>query len=54
MGNELVEPQLTAGQQLTAEVIGKVFTQRTIWLLPLVPLPALENQDDAVRLCQVF
>lgn len=38
MGNELVEPQLTSDQTLTGEMINRIFTQRTIWLLPSMPL----------------
>ena len=43
MGNELIEPQLRSGQTLSGEMINRVITQRTIWLLPSVPLP---NYDD--------
>jgi hypothetical protein len=42
MGNELVE-QLTSNQTLTDEKINRIFTQRTIWLLPCM---SLMNSDD--------
>ena len=34
VGNDLVVPQLTSGQELTGEYISKIFTQRTVWLVP--------------------
>jgi hypothetical protein len=46
MGNELVEPQLTPEQSLTGELISKIFTQRTVWLLPSTPI--VLSDDDMV------
>lgn len=34
MGSELVEPGLTPDQQLNGEMISRIFSQRTVWLLP--------------------
>lgn len=34
MGSELVEPGLTPDQELDGEVISRIFSQRTVWLLP--------------------
>ena len=30
----LVKPQMPTGQELTGEMLSKIFTQRTIWLVP--------------------
>ncbi|XP_028411996.1 uncharacterized protein LOC114534729 [Dendronephthya gigantea] len=46
IGNELVEPQLTSDQTLTGEMLNRIFTQRTIWLLPCVPLTTYDDDDD--------
>ena len=40
VGSELVAPNLCEGQELSGEVLNKVFTQRTVWLLPE------ENMND--------
>ena len=34
MGSELVEPGLTPDQELNAEIISRIFSQKTVWLLP--------------------
>ena len=34
MGLELVEPGLTPDQELNGEVISRIFSQKTVWLLP--------------------
>ena len=34
VGNELVQPQLSAGEELSGGYINKIFTQRSIWLVP--------------------
>ena len=34
VGNELVKPQLAAGEELTGGNINKIFTQRSVWILP--------------------
>ena len=34
MGNELVSPNLMPDQTMTGERLGKLFTQRTVWLIP--------------------
>ena len=34
MGSELVEPGLTPDQELNGEMISRIFSQRTVWLLP--------------------
>ena len=39
VGNDLVKPQMTAGQELTGEFISKIFTQRSVWLVPTEKLP---------------
>ena len=38
VGNVLVKPQMTAGQELTG-VRSKIFTQRSVWLVPTEKLP---------------
>ena len=43
VSSELVKPQLAAGEELTGEYINKIFTQRSIWLLPS------ENLDDLCK-----
>ena len=30
----LVKPQMSTGQELTGEMLSKICTQRTIWLVP--------------------
>ena len=47
IGNELVEPQLTSGQSLSGEMISKIFTQRTVWLLPCESL--MDCNGDEVK-----
>ena len=34
MGNELISPNLMPDQTMTGERLGKLFTQRTVWLIP--------------------
>ena len=34
MGTELVEPCLTPDQDLNGDMISRIFSQKTVWLLP--------------------
>ena len=45
IGNEVVEPQLCPGQELTGDVLNRIFTQRTVWLLPVVKLECVVLDD---------
>ncbi len=51
MGNELVEPQLTTEQSLSGELISKIFTQRTVWLLPS---KSISLSDDDMVGCYIY
>ena len=46
LGNEFVKPQLPAGQELTGEHVNKIFTQRSVWLLPSEKLGQLNDLSE--------
>lgn len=46
VGNELVNPQLPAGQELTGEYVNEISTQRPLWLLPSEKLGQLNDLSE--------
>lgn len=45
-GKRTCQPQLAAGQELTGEYINKIFTQRSVWLLPSEELGQLDDLSE--------
>ena len=60
VGSELVAPNLCEGQELSGDVLNKVFTQRTVWLLPeenIINNSSDDNSsdvEDSVKVCFMF
>ena len=48
VGGDLVEPMLAAGQHLNGEILSKIFTQRTVWLVPKEKLSVDELQEEVI------
>ena len=48
VGNELVRPQLPPGQELDGEHLNKIFTQRSVWLVPSEKLEVEDQLEDEV------
>lgn len=53
VGGDLVEPMLSAGQTLNGEILSKIFTQRTVWLVPKEKLCEYELQEEVI-ICYFF
>lgn len=51
MGLELVEPALTPDQELNGEVISRIFSQKTVWLLPS---EVLSSKTPDIRVKCIF
>ena len=54
VGNELVKPQLAAGEELTGEYINKIFTQRSLWILPSEKLDDLCKDEVSYYTSMIF
>ena len=58
VGQSLVEPQLAQGQELSGEVLLKVFGQKAVWVVPKTHLEVVDdnNNDDpkAEKVCYYF
>lgn len=52
VGSELVAPNLYEGQELSGDVLNKVFTQRTVWLLPEENISDDSSDvEDSIKVC---
>lgn len=53
VGGDFVEPMLSAGQTLNGEILSKIFTQRTVWLVPKEKLCEYKLHEE-VMICLFF
>lgn len=53
VGGDLVELMLSAGQTLNSEILSKIFTQRTVWLIPKEKLCEYELHEEVI-ICYFF
>ena len=52
VGSELVAPNLCEGQELSGDVLNKVFTQRTVWLLQAENIyNDSSDVEDSIQVC---